>query len=84
VPVLGADHGGIAELIRNGIDGVLVRPDDAGAWAEVIAGLAANRAQVARLKAGIAPPRTMDAAAQDMAALYGRLLAERQSQLGGA
>jgi glycosyltransferase involved in cell wall biosynthesis len=82
VPVLGADHGGIAELVRNDIDGVLARPDDAGAWGEAIARLAADRAQVARLKAGIAPPRTMDAAAQDMAALYARVLTERQPQRG--
>src|SRR5262249_42938518 len=33
VPVLGAKLGGIAELLRDGIDGILVAPDDADAWA---------------------------------------------------
>ena len=36
VPVLGADLGGIAELVHNGIDGILVPPDDTVAWAAAI------------------------------------------------
>jgi glycosyltransferase involved in cell wall biosynthesis len=74
VPVLGANHGGIAELVRDGVDGVLVPPDDAAQWAAAIGRLAADRALVARLGAGIAPPRTAADAADDMAALYTRLL----------
>jgi glycosyltransferase involved in cell wall biosynthesis len=35
-PVLGADLGGIAELVRNRIDGILVPPNDATAWARAI------------------------------------------------
>jgi glycosyltransferase involved in cell wall biosynthesis len=73
VPVLGASHGGIAEIVRDGIDGLLVAPDDPAAWAAAIDRLAADRTLVHRLRAGIAPPRTMSAAADDMAELYARI-----------
>jgi glycosyltransferase involved in cell wall biosynthesis len=75
VPVLGANLGGIAELVRDGVDGILVAPDNAAAWASMIKRLADNRHVIDALRARIAPPRTMDAAAQDMAILYARILA---------
>ncbi len=74
VPVLGANLGGIAELVRDGVDGVLVTPNDAAAWAATIRRLAENRDVVDGLRAGIVPPRTMDAAADDMAKIYTRIL----------
>jgi glycosyltransferase involved in cell wall biosynthesis len=74
VPVLGANLGGIAELVRDGVDGILVAPDDAAAWAAAIGRLAEDRDVVDALRAHIAPPRTMDAAADDMVALYARVL----------
>jgi glycosyltransferase involved in cell wall biosynthesis len=74
VPVLGANLGGIAELVRDGIDGILVAPDDAAAWAATIGRLAEDRHVIDALRARIAAPRTMDAAADDMATLYARIL----------
>ena len=74
VPVLGANLGGIAELVRDGVDGILVAPDDAAAWAATISRLAEDRHLIDALRARIAPPRTMDAAADDMATLYARIL----------
>jgi glycosyltransferase involved in cell wall biosynthesis len=74
VPVLGANLGGIAELVRDGVDGILVAPDDAAAWAATISRLADDRYVIDALRARVAPPRTMDAAADDMAALYARIL----------
>ncbi|HEX3883728.1 MAG TPA: glycosyltransferase [Stellaceae bacterium] len=76
VPLLGARLGGIAELVTDGIDGVLVPPDDAGAWAAAIAALATAPERVAALRAGIRPPRTMRAVAGEMASLYRKLLAD--------
>jgi glycosyltransferase involved in cell wall biosynthesis len=72
VPVLGADLGGIAEIVRNGVDGVLVQSDDVNAWSAAILKLARNRALIEELKRNIRSPRTMDDVAHDMAALYGR------------
>jgi len=73
-PVLGARLGGIAELVRDGIDGELVPPGDAPAWAAAIERHAADRSRAEALRQGVAPPRTMDAPANDMAALYDRIL----------
>jgi len=70
VPVIGARLGGILELVRDGVDGVLVEPDDPAAWAAVIAQLSSDRRRVCELRAEIVPPRTMDAAADDMVAVY--------------
>lgn len=78
-PVLGARLGGIAELVSDRVDGLLIRPEDPGAWASVIVALAAAPEQVARLRAGIRPPRTMDDVARDMAGLYQTLLADADS-----
>jgi glycosyltransferase involved in cell wall biosynthesis len=74
VPVLGSRLGGIAELVRDGVDGVLVEPASIAAWTAALRTLAAEPERRARLRAGIRPPRTMAAAAAEMAALYRRLL----------
>ncbi len=73
VPVLGAAHGGVAELVRDGVDGRLPAPNDARAWAQAIAQLAADPSALQAMRANVAPPRTMGEAAQDMAALYENL-----------
>lgn len=73
VPVLGSDLGGITESVRNGVDGILVRPDDVDAWAATILRLADNRTQVRDLRANIRPPRSMDQVAGEMAKIYAKL-----------
>jgi glycosyltransferase involved in cell wall biosynthesis len=73
-PVLGARLGGIAELVTDGVDGMLVAPDDPAAWSLAIAELAGNTDRVLRLRAGVRPPRTMDDVAREMAALYRAML----------
>jgi glycosyltransferase involved in cell wall biosynthesis len=74
-PVLGTWLGGIAELVKDGADGILLPPDDPSAWAAAIARLAERPPDVARLRAGIRPPRTADDVADEMIALYRDLLA---------
>jgi glycosyltransferase involved in cell wall biosynthesis len=69
-PVLGARLGGVAELVVDGIDGVLVPPEKPAAWASAILGLVNSPAEAARLRAGIRPPRTIDAVAGEMAEIY--------------
>jgi glycosyltransferase involved in cell wall biosynthesis len=75
-PVLGARLGGIAELVTDGIDGMLLAPDDPSAWSTAIAELAGNTDRVSQLRAGVRPPRTMDDVANEMAALYRSMLAD--------
>lgn len=77
LPVMGAKIGGIAERIRDGVDGWLLPFDDSSAWAKAIKDAALDRPKVARLVANILPSRTMDDVAGEMATLYDRILAER-------
>jgi glycosyltransferase involved in cell wall biosynthesis len=83
VPVLGAHLGGIAELVRDGVDGVLVAPDDFSAWAGAIARLAANPHIVRELRGNITAPRSIEAVADDMAEVYSAL-ATREVSTGAA
>ena len=73
-PVLGSNLGGIAELVRHGVDGWLVPAKDIQAWSEAIAILAQDRDLLAKLRQGIQPARTMDTVVMEMLELYRQLL----------
>ncbi|MBW4642339.1 MAG: glycosyltransferase [Goleter apudmare HA4340-LM2] len=77
-PVLGANLGGIAELVRHGVDGWLVPANDVSAWTEAIATLAKDANLLAKLRQGIQPVRTMNDVALEMLGLYKELLAADQ------
>lgn len=76
-PVLASDRGGIAELVRNGIDGVLVAAGDVAAWGEAIERLARDRRAVVAMARNIRPVRTMREVASEMNELYRSLLGEK-------
>lgn len=48
-PVAGAAVGGIPEMIRDGVDGLLVEPGRAAAWAEAIGRVAGDRGVLSRM-----------------------------------
>jgi len=75
IPVIGADRGGIAELVEHERNGLLVEPSSVAAWAAAIDKLARDRELLRRLRAGVRPPRTMAAVAREMHNLYERALA---------
>jgi glycosyltransferase involved in cell wall biosynthesis len=70
VPVLGTRLGGIAELVRDGVDGLLVDDGQVPTWAHALDAIARDRGLLPRLRAGIRPPRGMDTAAREMLAVY--------------
>jgi glycosyltransferase involved in cell wall biosynthesis len=70
IPVLGSQLGGIAELVRHGIDGLLVAPGSVEQWTKQIRDLCNDRGKLARLRAGVRPPKTMQTVAHEMEALY--------------
>jgi glycosyltransferase involved in cell wall biosynthesis len=74
VPVLGANLGGIAELVRDGVDGVLLASDDLAGWADAIGRLARAPKEVDMLRGNVEHPRTMNDVAHDMVILYANLL----------
>ena len=51
-PVLGARVGGIPELVEDGVNGLLVDPEDAAGLADALVRLASDRALLERLAAG--------------------------------
>ncbi|HEX7242283.1 MAG TPA: glycosyltransferase [Longimicrobiaceae bacterium] len=75
VPVVGSRLGGIAELVRDGVDGLLVPAGSPAEWGAALRRLAGDPALLERLRAGVRTPRTMADAADDMEALYRELLA---------
>ncbi len=78
VPVIGSALGGIAEKVRHGVDGWLVRPHNSvDAWRESLARLAGDRDLLLSLRRGIRPPKSLEDAAAEMAALYASVLARR-------
>jgi glycosyltransferase involved in cell wall biosynthesis len=74
IPVVGSDLGGIRELVRHEIDGILVEPGSVTAWAAALRRLTGEPGLLTRLRHGVKPPRTMEAVATDMLSLYEHLL----------
>lgn len=77
LPVVGTTVGGIPEQIVDGVSGVLVRPDDAGAMSDAVLGLLADPARAAAIgRAGSERARSeflLDVQARRMAAVYDRV-----------
>ncbi len=73
IPVLGANLGGIAEKVQDGVNGLLVPSFSVAAWRDALRALAHDRALREQLRAGVLPPRSMDAVVADLQALYARV-----------
>jgi glycosyltransferase involved in cell wall biosynthesis len=73
-PVIGSNLGGIAELVRHGVDGWLIPAADIDAWAIAIQHLAENPHVVTELKQGIRPVKTTHEVAEEMIELYEHLV----------
>ena len=70
-PILGMKLGGIAELVRDNVDGMLV-PDHVTAWTSMLVRLAGDRTLVSRLQQNVCPVRSSSDVASEMLSLYGR------------
>jgi glycosyltransferase involved in cell wall biosynthesis len=77
VPVVGSGIGGIAELVHDGIDGLLVHGAAASAWARTLTRLVSDAGLLVRLKSGVQPPRRMSHLTNDMLTIYGNVLRRR-------
>lgn len=78
VPIIGYDWCGTADLVRNGVDGVLVAPGDEAGLIEAWHYVLANRAQFSRNARERAQAYTWDAAMDAYAALFHQVAEERQ------
>ena len=79
VPVVGSRLGGIAELVRDGVDGLLFSPGDVLGLAAAVRQLVEQPSRLASLRAGLRRPRTMGDLALETATVYRTLLAEHGS-----
>ena len=77
-PVIGSNLGGIAELVRHEVDGLLVEPEDVKAWADALGRCAEDRDLLGRLRQGVQLPRPSVDVTQKMAELYCRVLNQFQ------
>jgi glycosyltransferase involved in cell wall biosynthesis len=70
LPVIGSKLGGLVELVDEGVNGLLVEPESVESWSAVLRQLIEEPDLIAQLRAGIRPPRRMEAVADDMQAVY--------------
>jgi glycosyltransferase involved in cell wall biosynthesis len=71
IPVVASDLGGIAELVADGVDGLLVRPHASpAAWAGTLRRVCSEAGLFHALQAGIRTPRRSKQAAIEMMPLY--------------
>ena len=70
LPVIGGRLGGIAERVRDNVDGLLFSPGDAKALAVLIERLLASPHELQRLRRNIRPQRTFDHMARELDAIY--------------
>lgn len=82
VPVVAADVAGVPEIVQDGTNGRLFRCGDAADLTRVLRELADDRASIARLRAGIRPPKTIESDAEELEAHYRSLLRELVSASG--
>lgn len=69
-PVIAANHGGMAEMVRDGVDGLLVAPGDPAALGAALERLLIDPALLTQLRAGVRPPHGLaEEMAQEDAAL---------------
>jgi glycosyltransferase involved in cell wall biosynthesis len=73
VPILGSRRGGIAELVSEGVDGVLVEAGSVADWTSALTRLANDRGLLNSLRSRVRPPRSMEDVAREMAATYAHL-----------
>ena len=75
LPVVGTRLGGIAELVQDGVNGLLVESGSVSGWTRAFRRLAEDVALLERLRAGIRPPRRIEDVADDMHGIYQKVAA---------
>lgn len=82
LPVLASDHGGLREMVRDGADGLLFRPGDAGALARAMRRLLEEPELLRGLGRAPAPVPTMDAHVTALLRLYADATARARARGG--
>jgi len=72
-PVVATDHGGLRDLVKDGVSGLLFRRGDADDLSRAMRRLVDEEGLLERLRTGLPRVKTMDEDAADMEARYARL-----------
>ncbi|MBS3029892.1 MAG: glycosyltransferase [Dolichospermum sp. DET50] len=70
IPVIGSNLGGIAELVKHHVNGILVEASSINAWANELEQLCEHRDNLEQLKKGISPPQMMKVVAEKIRLIY--------------
>lgn len=84
VPVLGANVGGIPDLVRDGVNGLLFRGNDRADLARQLTRVVQEPALVDRLRGGITPMISMHDHANALDGLYQSIIAGRRHVAGAS
>lgn len=79
-PIICSDIGGMAEQVRNGIDGLHARVGDARSFAQMIHRAGSEPGLWQQLQAGIEPPHSMVDHVDVLTALYAEIAGERRDE----
>lgn len=71
-PVIGSKLGGVAELVQDGVNGLLIEPASRMAWANGLKRLVEEPELLEKLRNGIGPVRTMRHVFSEMQTIYQR------------
>lgn len=73
VPVLASRQGALAEVVQEGVNGILAAPDDVDAWRAALQSIVDRPEQLGHLRAGIQAPLTVAAHVGQLMEIYGGL-----------
>jgi glycosyltransferase involved in cell wall biosynthesis len=74
LPVIASRLGVLADVVRDGVDGLLVAPGDVAAWQAAMQRLLDDPEEMERLRAGVRPPMTVDEHLSTLTQLYSQVL----------
>ncbi|MDY7079017.1 MAG: glycosyltransferase family 4 protein [Chloroflexota bacterium] len=80
VPVIASRLGPLADRVRDGVDGLLIPPGDVDAWRAALQRLLDEPDLLARLRANVHPPMTLEEHVDQLELLYAQLVCERPQQ----
>lgn len=84
VPVLASHLGGMAELVRHDVDGLLAEPGSPAAFTKQLQRLRTEPGLLNRLRRGITPPPAIDDEVRALIDLYANLAAGRPVHVNGS
>jgi glycosyltransferase involved in cell wall biosynthesis len=76
LPVLASRLGPLADRVRDGVDGLLMPPGDVDAWRTALQRLVGEPDLLARLRANVRPPLTLEEHVERIESLYAQVIEE--------